>query len=152
MFLVGRKWVCSFFCGFSCTGIGDDGVAALSSGCKKLKKLNLSYCNNITDRGIKILGYLEELSDLELRGLGKITSVGLTAFAAKCGTLADLDLKHCWNIDDMGFCALAYYSRNLRQVLNSVNRNMFLLKFFKMLNFWSRSRTTKFSFCIYGVT
>ncbi|KAJ9185957.1 hypothetical protein P3X46_005525 [Hevea brasiliensis] len=98
------------------TGIGDDGLAALSSGCKKLKKLNLSYCNNITDRGIKLLGYLEELSDVELRGLGKITSVGLTAFAAKCKTLADLDLKHCWNIDDKGFWALAYYSQNLRQI------------------------------------
>ncbi|KAF2288274.1 hypothetical protein GH714_005763 [Hevea brasiliensis] len=100
---------------------GDDGLAALSSGCKKLKKLNLSYCSNITDRGMKLLGYLEELSDLELRGLGKITSVGLTAFAAKCRTIADLDLKHCWNIDDMGFSALAYYSLNLRQVLNPVN-------------------------------
>ncbi|KAF2309930.1 hypothetical protein GH714_005668 [Hevea brasiliensis] len=101
---------------YRCIGIGDDGLAALSSGCKKLKKLNLSYCSNITDRGMKLLGYLEELSDLELRGLGKITSVGLTAFAAKCRTIADLDLKHCWNIDDMGFSALAYYSLNLRQI------------------------------------
>ncbi|EEF49916.1 F-box/LRR-repeat protein 3 [Ricinus communis] len=101
---------------YRCSGIGDDGLAALSSGCKKLKKLNVSYCNHITDVGMKYLGYLEELSDLELRGLDKITSVGLTAFAAKCNTLADLDLKHCEKIDDSGFCALAYYSKNLRQI------------------------------------
>ncbi|XP_050224907.1 F-box/LRR-repeat protein 3 [Mercurialis annua] len=101
---------------YRCTGIGDDGVAALSSGCKKLKNLNLSYCNQITDIGLNYLGCLEELSDLEMRQLDKITSVGLTALAAKCRSLADLDLKHCEKIDDPGFCALAYYSRNLRQI------------------------------------
>lgn len=103
--------------GYRCTGIGDDGLAALSNGCKKLKKLNLSYCVNITDRGIEHIASLEKLSDLELRGLMKVTSVGLTALAAGCKRLADLDLKHCEKIDDLGFWALAYYSQNLRQVL-----------------------------------
>ncbi|KAJ4719392.1 F-box/LRR-repeat 3-like protein [Melia azedarach] len=101
---------------YKCTGIGDDGLAALSNGCKKLKKLNLSYCVNITDRGIEHIASLEKLSDLELRGLMKVTSVGLTALAAGCKRLADLDLKHCEKIDDLGFWALAYYSQNLRQI------------------------------------
>lgn len=100
----------------SCTGIGDDGLAALSNGCKKLTKLNLSYCIGVTDRGMQYIGHLEELSDLEMRGLANITSVGLTAIAAGCKRLADLDLKHCENIDDSGFWALAYYARNMRQV------------------------------------
>ena len=101
---------------FSCTGIGDDGLAALSSGCKKLKKLNLSYCNEVTDRGLQFLGHLKELSDLELRGLVNITGTGLAALAAGCWRLSELDLKNCENINDSGFWALAYYSRNLRQV------------------------------------
>lgn len=102
--------------GYRCSGIGDDGLAALSVGCKKLKKLNLSYCNNITDRGLKYLGHLEILSDLELRGLLNITGEGLLALAAGCKRLAELDLKFCENIDDSGFWALAHYSRNLQQV------------------------------------
>ncbi|KAK2637717.1 hypothetical protein Ddye_025512 [Dipteronia dyeriana] len=101
---------------YRCTGIRDDGLAALSYGCKKLKKLNLSYCTGVTDRGMEYIGSLEELSDLELRGLTKITSAGLTAVAAGCKRLADLDLKHCVNIDDSGFLALAFFSRNLRQI------------------------------------
>ncbi|KAK0600235.1 hypothetical protein LWI29_012931 [Acer saccharum] len=101
---------------YRCTSIRDDGLAALSYGCKKLKKLNLSYCTGVTDRGMDYIGSMEELSDLELRGLMNITSVGLTAVAAGCKRLADLDLKHCVNIDDSGFLALAFFSRNLRQI------------------------------------
>ena len=81
-----------------------------------MKKLNLSYCNEVSDRGLGYIGHLEELSDLELRGLVKITGVGLVAVAAGCKRLADLDLKHCEKVGDSGFWALAYYSRNLRQV------------------------------------
>ncbi|XP_065853097.1 F-box/LRR-repeat protein 3 [Euphorbia lathyris] len=100
---------------YRCSGIGDNGLAALSSGCKKLRMLNLSYCNLITDNGLKCLSFLEELTDLELRSLDKITGVGLT-FIAKCKRLSDLDVKHCVKIDDSGFWTLAYYSQNLRQI------------------------------------
>ncbi|XP_021283032.1 F-box/LRR-repeat protein 3, partial [Herrania umbratica] len=101
---------------YRCSAVGDDGLDALSKGCKKLTKLNLSYCNEVSDRGLGYIGHLEELSDLEMRGLFKITGVGLEAVAAGCKRLADLDLKHCDKIDDSGFWALAYYSRNLRQI------------------------------------
>lgn len=65
------------------------------------------------------LSHLEELSDLELRSLGYITATGLTKpAAAGCRGLAELDLKNCEEIDDVGFWALAYYSRNLQQVFS----------------------------------
>lgn len=99
-----------------CTGVGDDGLAALSMGCKKLKKLNLSYCSEVTDNGMKCLSHLETLFDLEMRGLINISGAGLMAVAAGCKGLAELDLKHCKNINDSGFWALAHYSKNLHQV------------------------------------
>lgn len=77
----------------------------------------MSYCDGVTDRGMEYLSSLEELSDLELRGLRNITATGLTKLAAGCRRLAELDLKNCEEIDDSGFWALAYYSRNLQQVL-----------------------------------
>ena len=78
-----------------CVRIGDDGLAALTSGCKGLTNLNLSYCNRITYRGLKYICHLGELSDLELCGLSNITSVGIKAVAISCKRLADLDLNHC---------------------------------------------------------
>ncbi|XP_027351560.1 F-box/LRR-repeat protein 3 isoform X1 [Abrus precatorius] len=101
---------------YRCVQIGDDGLAALTIGCKKLTKLNLSYCKRITDRGMEYISHLGELSDLELRGLSNITSIGIKAVAVSCNRLADLDLKHCEKIDDSGFWALAFYSQNLRQI------------------------------------
>ncbi|KAG4916824.1 hypothetical protein JHK84_054342 [Glycine max] len=101
---------------YRCVRIGDDGLAALTSGCKGLTKLNLSYCNRITDRGMEYISHLGELSDLELRGLSNITSIGIKEVAISCKRLADLDLKHCEKIDDSGFWALAFYSQNLRQI------------------------------------
>lgn len=103
-----------YFC--SCNSIGDNGLAALSSGCRKLEKLNLSYCIEVTDTGMEYISQFKYLSDLELRGLVKITGTGLTVVAAGCMRLTELDLKHCQKIKDSGFWALAFYSRNLRQV------------------------------------
>lgn len=99
-----------------CNGIGDDGLYALSSGCKRMQKLNLSYCSEVTDRGLECLSHLPELSDLEMRSLLNVTGTGLTALAMGCKKLAELDVKDCTSIDDSGFMALAYYSRNLQQV------------------------------------
>ncbi|KAF7817939.1 F-box/LRR-repeat protein 3 isoform X1 [Senna tora] len=101
---------------YRCACIGDDGLAALASGCKKLIKLNVSYCNRITDRGMENISYLGELSDLEMRGLVNITSMGIKNVAVNCKRLADLDMKHCERVDDSGFWAIAFYSQNLRQI------------------------------------
>ncbi|GAA0141599.1 hypothetical protein LIER_35418 [Lithospermum erythrorhizon] len=100
---------------YKCSGIGDSGLAAISSGCKKIKKLNLSYCTLVTDRGIGCLGRLGELSDLEMRGLSKVSGPGLIVLAAGCKRLAELDLKHCEHVHDCGFWGLAQ-TRNLQQI------------------------------------
>ncbi|KAL7120070.1 hypothetical protein ACP275_02G100300 [Erythranthe tilingii] len=101
---------------YRCTKIGDDGLAALSRGCKKLRRLILSYCDKVSDRGMEYLSCLEELSDMELRSLPKISGVGLRKLAAGCRRLSELDLKNCQNVDDSGFWAMAYYSTNLQQM------------------------------------
>ncbi|KFK26555.1 hypothetical protein AALP_AA8G263800 [Arabis alpina] len=101
---------------YRCTGFGDDGLAALPRGCKSLNRLIISYCSELTDTGVEQIRQLEHLSHLELRGLKKITGAGLSAIACGCKKLAYLDLKLCENIDDSGFWALAYFSRNLRQI------------------------------------
>lgn len=96
----------------------------------------MSYCYRITDRGMEYISYLGELSDLEMRGLVNITSMGIKKVAVNCRRLADLDLKHCEKIDDSGFWAIAFYSQNLRQVskllLVLINLSIILTN----TNFW----------------
>lgn len=106
--------ICPSLC--RCTGIGDDGLAALAYGCKKIRKLNLCYCTRISDQGMKYVSCLPELKDLELRGLTQVTSLGIVAIAFGCKNLTELDLKRCSAVDDLGFLGLARYAINLRQV------------------------------------
>ncbi|KAL8188848.1 hypothetical protein R6Q57_029603 [Mikania cordata] len=101
---------------YRCINVGDDGLGFIASGCKKIRKLNLCYCSKITDIGMTYLSQLEELSDLEMRCILKVTSVGLTALASGCRKLSELDIKHCENISDAGFWSLTYYSWNLQQI------------------------------------
>lgn len=79
---------------------------------------------------MEYISHLGELSDLELRGLSNITSIGIKAVAVSCKRLADLDLKHCEKIDDFGFSALAFYSQNLRQVSGSTLLTFLLFRVF----------------------
>ncbi|KAI3774414.1 hypothetical protein L1987_48969 [Smallanthus sonchifolius] len=101
---------------YRCLNFGDDGLGFIASGCKKIRKLNLCYCTKITDIGMSYLSQLEELSDLEMRSLLKVTSAGLTALASGCRKLSQLDIKHCANVGDAGFWSLAYHSWNLQQI------------------------------------
>ncbi|URD79708.1 F-box LRR-repeat protein 3 [Musa troglodytarum] len=100
---------------YRCFEVTDDGLAAIATGCKRIKNLNLCYCTRITDLGLKHLSCLEDLLDLELRGVHYITSLGITAIANGCQHLTELDLKHCHLVDDAGLFALGQYTKNLRQ-------------------------------------
>ncbi|KAG6522715.1 hypothetical protein ZIOFF_019866 [Zingiber officinale] len=101
---------------YRCVEITDDGLAAIAAGCKKIQKLNLCYCTKITDGGLRHVSRLEELRDLELRGLCHVTSSGIAKIAMGCRHLSELDLKRCNLVDDGGLFALAQYTENLRQI------------------------------------
>lgn len=64
------------------------------------------------------LGSLEELTNLELRCLVRITGIGISSIATGCKSLIELDLKRCYSVDDAGLGALARNAFNLRQVNN----------------------------------
>lgn len=65
---------------------------------------------------MQCVGYLKELSELDMRNLSKVTSAGFSSVASGCMKLAELDMKNCENITDSGFLALSYHSKNLIQV------------------------------------
>ncbi|GJN25783.1 hypothetical protein PR202_gb13656 [Eleusine coracana subsp. coracana] len=101
---------------YRCSAITDDGLAALAGGCKKMRMLNLRYCDQITDAGLKHLSSLEELTNLEMRCLVRVTGIGIASIATGCPNLRELDLKRCYSVDDASVWAVARYSQNLRQL------------------------------------
>lgn len=100
--------------------ISDDGVGAIASGCRRLKVVNVSYCESITDASLHSLASIRDLLQLELRACRQVTSVGVCYIAASCKYLQELDLKRCSFVEDRGVLALSHGCRNLRQVLRAL--------------------------------
>jgi len=80
------------------------------------------------------LGSLEELTNLELRCLVRITCIGISSIAIGCKSLIELDLKRCYSVDDASLGALARNALNLRQVNNLRSLALVLAIFLRSRN------------------
>ena len=110
------KLTCSFC--FRCGGISDDGVIQIAQGSPMLASINLSYCTEITDRSLMSISKCTKLNTLEIRGCPRVSSAGLSEIAMGCRLLSKLDIKKCFEINDVGMLYLSQFSHCLRQVLD----------------------------------
>uniref|UniRef100_A0A0E0F1N4 TNase-like domain-containing protein n=1 Tax=Oryza meridionalis TaxID=40149 RepID=A0A0E0F1N4_9ORYZ len=96
--------------------ISDEGVTHIAQGCPMLESINLSYCTKLTDSSLRSLSKCIKLNTLEIRGCPMVSSAGLLEIATGCRLLSKLDIKKCFEINDMGMIFLSQFSHNLRQI------------------------------------
>uniref|UniRef100_A0A0D9XW35 F-box/LRR-repeat protein 15-like leucin rich repeat domain-containing protein n=1 Tax=Leersia perrieri TaxID=77586 RepID=A0A0D9XW35_9ORYZ len=96
--------------------ITDEGVSHIAQGCPMLESINMSYCTKITDRSLSSLSKCTKLNTLEIRGCPMVSSAGLSEIATGCRLLSKLDIKKCFEINDLGMIFLSQFSHNLRQI------------------------------------
>ncbi|KAK4407735.1 F-box/LRR-repeat protein 3 [Sesamum angolense] len=125
LFHVGRR--CQILSSLTCTGVSrysvsyrcmwitDVGIGAIANGCPSLERINMAYCDKITDSSLTSLAKCLQLKALEIRGCPSVSSVGLSAIAMGCKHLTILDIKKC-DINDAGLIHLAHYSQYLKQI------------------------------------
>jgi F-box and leucine-rich repeat protein 2/20 len=82
-----------------------------------LESINLSYCTEITDRSLMALSKCVNLNTLEIRGCPGVSSSGISEIAMGCRLLSKLDIKKCFDINDVGMLYISQFSHCLRQVL-----------------------------------
>jgi F-box and leucine-rich repeat protein 2/20 len=82
-----------------------------------LESINLSYCTEITDRSLMALSKCVNLNTLEIRGCPRVSSSGISEIAMGCRLLSKLDIKKCFDINDVGMLYISQFSHCLRQVL-----------------------------------
>jgi len=97
-------------------GISDEGVTQIAQGCPMLEAINLSYCTEITDSSLTALSKCTKLNTLEIRGCPRVSSSGLSEIATGCRLLSKLDIKKCFEINDVGMLYLSQFSHSLRQI------------------------------------
>ncbi|KAL5205321.1 hypothetical protein ABZP36_033530 [Zizania latifolia] len=101
---------------YRCGGISDEGVTHIAQGCPMLESINLSYCTKLTDHSLRSLSKCIKLNTLEIRGCPMVSSAGLSEIATGCRLLSKLDIKKCFEINDLGMIFLSQFSHSLRQI------------------------------------
>ncbi|GJN40444.1 hypothetical protein PR202_gb29657 [Eleusine coracana subsp. coracana] len=106
---------------YRCGDISDDGVTHIAQGCPKLESINLCYCTGITDRSLMSLSKCANLNTLEIRGCPRVSSSGISEIAMGCRLLSKLDIKKCFEINDVGMLYISQFSHSLRQNMTIVH-------------------------------
>ena len=89
-------------------GATDFALKAIGYNCKRLRTVNLGWCDKVGDEGVMSLAYgCPELRALDLCGCVLITDDSVIALANNCPHLRSLDLYFCQNITDRAMYSLA---------------------------------------------
>lgn len=92
------------------TSISSESLVHITT-CEKLSKLVLSYCRNIDDVGLQLIGPLSNLTQISLSGCS-ITDTGLCHIASHCRGLKHIFLNET-SITDIGIIAVADHCNDL---------------------------------------
>lgn len=91
-----------------CQKLTDKALKHICSGMAHIKSINLSFCGNITDLGLKFLAKMTSLKDLNVRSCDNVTDRGLGYLSEGGSRLEALDVSFCENIGDQGLQFLAH--------------------------------------------
>ncbi len=84
----------------------------MSAGCPNMRRINLHYCGQVSDVGLRVLsaGCLSvQLIDLSCRG--QVSDESFRALCAGCPKLHHLELSYCEQVSDAGLWATSAAAR-----------------------------------------
>ncbi|XP_014257263.1 F-box/LRR-repeat protein 14 [Cimex lectularius] len=93
-----------------CQTLTDEALKHVSVGLAGLKSINLSFCVNISDSGLKYLAKMPALKELNLRSCDNISDTGMAYLAEGGSRITCLDVSFC---DKIGDQALVHVSQGL---------------------------------------
>ncbi|KAL0821127.1 hypothetical protein ABMA28_005748 [Loxostege sticticalis] len=85
---------------FPHSGVGDEGIRAVCSGCSSLRRLDVSYLGGLTDGGLRSVAKLSRLSCLTARGLASLSAASVAHCMQACHQLEEVDLCGCDNVSE----------------------------------------------------
>ena len=99
-----------------CQKITDETLNHISTGLPGLRKLNLSFCVNITNSGLRCLSDMPSLKELNLTSCDNISDVGMSFLGQGKCTLTGLNVSFTNGITDSGFRNIAATLRGLTKL------------------------------------
>lgn len=99
-----------------CQRLSDDALKHISAGLTELQSINLSFCINISDSGLKYLSKMSNLRELNLRACDNISDMGLAYLAEGGSRVSSLDVSFCDKVGDQALVHLSQGLFNLRSL------------------------------------
>ena len=94
-----------------------DGTVQAFMHCKRIERLTLTNCSNLTDRGVSILVEgNKHLQALDVTDIKSLTDRMLLTVADSCPRLQGLNLTNCSLITDESLVEVAEHCRHLKRV------------------------------------
>ena len=94
-----------------------DGTLQPFAACKRIERLTLTGCSNLSDSGITALvDGNRSLLALDITGIGSITDMTVQTLARSCPRLQGLNVTMCQNITDESLVPLARSCKYLKRV------------------------------------
>ena len=102
-----------------------DGTLQSFAPCKRIERLTLTGCKELTDQGVKMLveGNTNLLA-LDVTGLAGLTDITMVALAQNCHRLQGLNVTGCLTIQDESLVMLADVCKYLKRVSPTKNQCM----------------------------
>lgn len=101
-----------------CQHLSDDALKYIAQGLTKVSSINLSFCINISDLGLKYLAKMPSLRELNLHSCDNVSDAGLAFMAEAASPITTLDVSFCDKITD--------------QSLDYISQGLFNLKYLSM--------------------
>ena len=99
------------------SNIISDGTLDPFERCKRIERLTLTSCAQLTDRGImNIVTGNSNLLALDVSGLNSITNNSIEALATNCPRLQGLNISNCRQVTDQSLIQLAENCKYLKRV------------------------------------
>ena len=99
-----------------CQKVSDKSLYYISQGLMNLVTINLSFCLNLTDLGIKYLSTMINLCELNLRSCDHISDAGLRYLSQGKAQLSVLDVSFCDKVGDEGLISLSHGLTSLKSL------------------------------------
>ncbi|XP_065200656.1 F-box/LRR-repeat protein 14-like [Planococcus citri] len=93
-----------------CQHLSDEALKCISIGLTSITSINLSFCINISDVGLKYLAKIPSLRELNLSSCDNVSDAGVAYLAEAGSPITSLDVSFCDKVTDQ---SLDYISRGL---------------------------------------
>lgn len=100
-----------------CFNITDSGIRIITTGCPQIKSIKLSGCSQLTDAALHLIGgRFSGLLSIDLDRCKEISDEGISSLSEGCRLLKSINFELCWRLTDDSLIAVGQRCHELTSI------------------------------------